>query len=460
MEISRVLDHKLADPAGQQRDVPMDLLQPEGGLIEYFMNNPPYYDEPKIYGFAAVLRKPPEVEEYHKRLAPEISIGMSGGASLDKDRAMWKVIGESVERYSLFMTGRQTVSNTFRNLRKEGEKLLDPDLIYSDTGQDHLYPKQLENVDWSHGFDLSNGTSCLIPTQLIAVPFWNEANERIWRAPITTGAAAGSSLESTIASGIFEVIERDAFMVSWLRQLKISRIINFESHLINSDDRYSALLAQTLGYLSRYHLQPEFFMLPSDLPVPTIMCILKDKTGIGPRFTLGLDTDYSVPKAMLGALEESLQLRPWVRQVQNKGIKRLTAKNGFYDIYNLEQRANLWATNKGYRILEKWLNFSATVDFESITNSDQDLKIADLVNLIKQSGNNVYFIDLTEFCPPAVVSKGIRAGKIIIPGFQPLYLIEQYADFVLSRLNSAETRLKTISALANGALQKFPHPML
>ncbi len=98
---------------GDYKNPPTDLLFEQSELVEYYMNNPPYYDEPKVYGFASLLHKSSSVKKYNTQVAPEIFIGFAGGASIDKNRALWKVIGESIERYALFMNNRISIKRLF-----------------------------------------------------------------------------------------------------------------------------------------------------------------------------------------------------------------------------------------------------------------------------------------------------------------------------------------------------------
>lgn len=455
-----LLKTTLSDCIGGSDKPPTELLLPKGGLIDYYMNNPPYYDEPKIYGFASIIKKSTEVEEYYKKLSAEISIGFAGGASLNKDKALWKVIGESIERYALFMNGRKSIKGSYNELKQQNKKLLDPNQIVYSTLKSQPKNNRNTSVDWVSGYNLSHGTKCFIPTQLIAVPYWDSGKETIWRAPITTGAATGSSIQAAIFNGLCEVIERDAFMVSWLRQLVVKRIINFKKIKSITEDKHSQLLSKTLTLLDRYKLSPEFYLLPNDTLLPTVMCILKDTTKVGPPFTVGLDTDLSIVKTMLGALEESLQLRPWVRQVHDKNISKPMMKNGKYDLYNLEQRANLWTGSAALKHLDNWLLNAEEIHMDKIKSYSSKETLKNLVNQISSLNATVYFSDLTKYTPKKVQDRKLSTVKVVIPEYQPLYLIEKYADYVRERLYSAEKRLNCKSLLTGESLQTFPHPML
>ena len=444
---------------GDYSNPPTNLLLTENRLVEFYMNNPPYYDEPKVYGFASLLHKSSSIKKYHARIAPEIFIGFAGGASIDKNRALWKVIGESVERYALFMNGRESIKGSFNQLSKK-KNLIDPQIISSSKDKAQFNDKRNVILDWIPGHDLTNQKNCLIPTQLVAVPYWDCGKEIIWRAPITTGAATGSSLKSAIFNGLCEVIERDAFMVSWLKQLQLKRIIDYQKVIEQYSDKYSDLLLKTLLTVQRYNLSPEFYILPNDTTIHSIMCILRDETTIGPPITVGLDADLSIVKTMLGALEECLQLRPWIRQLYETEKNNPTKNETSFSIENLEQRAILWTKNKSIRLINHWLKQSQTIQFKNILRSNDTQKLCDLVNSIGKQNATIYFTNLTKYSPISVREKKLFTVKVIIPEYQPLYLIERFADHVWERLSSAEKRLKSKSLISNNSLQKHPHPML
>ncbi len=295
---------------------------------------------------------------------------------------------------------------------------------------------------------------------MVAVPYWDCGNETIWRAPITTGAATGSSIKSAIFSSLCEVIERDAFMVSWLKQLQLKRIVNYEKVILKISDKYSDLLIRTLQSVQRYYLSPEFYILPNDTSIHSIMCVLRDKTKIGPPISVGLDADLSIIKTMLGALEECLQLRPWIRQLyENDKFKSVKSKISF-DIENLEQRALLWTSDKSVSVINNWLNQSETIRLDNTLTKTNTQKLKDLINAISKNKATVYFTDLTKYTPKSVHIKKLFTVKVIIPEYQPLYLIERLADHVWERLTSAEERLNSKSLIDKNKLQTYPHPML
>src|ERR1051326_8578824 len=180
---------------------PLTVLDSSFGLVKSFSNNPPYYDEPKLFSMAAVLNLPDHIQSYIDEIAPDLAVGFAGGASLNKDRALWKVAGESIERYALILQNAKYVISDFSSLLEDSA--LDPNTIVA--GTEPIPPNRHSSViSWVNGFRIFDGQQKLIPTQLVAVPHIFAESEIVWRSPITTGAAAASCLEEALYLGLSE----------------------------------------------------------------------------------------------------------------------------------------------------------------------------------------------------------------------------------------------------------------
>ncbi len=104
--------------------------------------------------------------------------------------------------------------------------------------------------------------------------------------PISTGAAAGGCLASALVRGIYEVIERDAFMISYLNKL--------ENDKVDLEKIPDARITTLLSILNRYRIEGHIMDITSDLGVPTFVTILVDRTGIGPAIHCGLKTSFLI----------------------------------------------------------------------------------------------------------------------------------------------------------------------
>src|ERR1043166_8592474 len=199
------LGWKLADRRKRSFDATYLLSQPVGLVAEYW-NIPPFNDEPKLFHMRARLAAHAVGKALRKGVNDNV-----GATSLDRERSICKLVGEAAERRSLLVN--QFLPNKFATYRQlRSSRAVDPRCIPFGVAP----PKRdvaNDRVEWTLGINLLTQAPLWIPSQLVFVPHLFRKGEVIWRAPITTGAAAGTSIEDALYAGICEVVERDAFMV-------------------------------------------------------------------------------------------------------------------------------------------------------------------------------------------------------------------------------------------------------
>jgi ribosomal protein S12 methylthiotransferase accessory factor len=435
--------------------LPTEFFKRKYNVVKQYYNIPPYNDEPKFYHIAVQVNISPHLRKgVHIDLSKE-RLDLASGTSLEKNRALWKAVGEAVERYALWPRAAPLEYASFDSFPLD--MAIDPNSICAGTTaaciDKHSFPMQ-----WIEGFSVKDGRGVRIPGQMVYVPYFAREGEFVFRVPITTGAAAGFSLEDALYKGICEVIERDAFMVAWLRQLKLTEIIP-DIEVPGCPEEY--LLLKTINSALRYKLNPRFFLLPSDTPTTTILCTLWDLTNHIPKVTIGMKTDFSLMLGLLGSLEEAHQIRAWTRRLYKEMAEQPVTENLPLSPQTLEERAILWLADDSIRHLSSWLeNCSDCIKASSYPISYSSTSLGELIEDIRKSGCTVYGVDLSDNLPSGLKATGFKVVKAIIPEFQPLYLDERHKDYAWNRLLSAESRLDVKSLGSPQALTSFPHPFL
>jgi ribosomal protein S12 methylthiotransferase accessory factor len=427
---------------------PLSLLDEEYGLVADWNNLPPYYDEPRMFHFIGRLPAVLEMEEEDQQWLDETNaVVTAGGCSFDKTKALWKLVGEAVEREALIF--RENLPIKYDSYEKLDEPAIDPNTIPAGKGFDHD-DRRAMCMGWVSGRNLYNQESIWIPAQLIYVPYFYQDGEAIIRSPMSTGAAAANSLENALYCGLSEIVERDAFMVAWLKQLPL-KYLPFS--MVSDSTEPGRLIHKTKASMERYRLKPSLFVLPTDVTSNVVMCVLEDKSGIGPAISIGAKASWSMESAVIGALEEAQQLRPWLRSMlENDGVHTIERKS--MDKIGLDERARLWLSEVAVKSASGWLSNASEL---TEMPSDQPSKLITLLQSIENAGGNCYFVNLTT---KKLENIGLYVVKALVPEFQPLYLDEQYADFVLQRLDGCENRLGAIPRRKQGAVEPFPHPFL
>ena len=141
-------------------------------------------------------------------------------------------------------------------------------------------------------------------------------------------------------------------------------------------------LTSILSILDRYALELTIFDLRTDLQIPVYAAVLLDTTGKGPAVSLGLKAGFDTIRAIIGAIEEALMTRTWIRD------KYIYQKKEFdmpKKIETIDQRAYFWFKP------EKIKYFSFLFNGEKMNKP----KLKDTVKIRKDLETNiVYFSGL------------------------------------------------------------------
>lgn len=425
---------KLLSFIGKDRNLPIEKVYQEIA----------YNDEPKIYSFTAELKNTAEFTD-------GFSVDkFAGGCSLSKEKALLKTLGEVLERYSLSIYRKKNFNwNNYNNL--EGEKIDPQNFVFFSQKYFHAKPKfksyvnKNDELNWTKGFSLTQKEEILIPAQLIFVPYRFEQKEPVIRFPITTGAACYSSLKGAILRGLLEVIERDAFMIYYLNKLS-PNIINIE----NCSDE---LLKKIAFSIKKYNLELYVLDISTDVPVYSILTIIIDKTGLGPAISLGMKSDLSLKNAILGAIDEAFQSRPWIRTILLKKklkIKKEIQKRKY--LYNLEERGVFWSKIQMINKIKIFLS-GKKISIENLSLK-KTKNLDTLLKWFKKENIEVIYKDVTT---SNIKKEKIHIVKVLVPTFQPLYLDERFPYWKGKRLREVPPKLGFNSLKT---VNQFPHPFL
>lgn len=411
-------------------------------LIKFYKNLR-YNDEPQLFQYTAISK----------------GNVWGGGMSFDRNKAKNKAIGESIERYCLEKYDKNSFVYSSANSLKDD--FLNLNSITSVSREQKKNPNcngfiitKNSKLNWIIGRSLLNNKKVLIPAQLIYVPYLYEKHEPILRLPITTGAALGTDLYSALIRGMFEVIERDSFMIFYLNRLSAPEV-NLEMS--------SLRLRRIKQCFKRYRLDLRLFDITSDLKVPVFMAILIDSTGIGPWISVGLKSGFNKEEVAIGAIEEAQHTRGWMRDeklsVSKKEYKQLTERTK--NISTTRERGLFWYSDRNASRLDFWLNSignkKITIHKEKLFKNDERGNFLKVKEILKNNRMDAYYVDTTI---PEVSELGFYVVKVVIPELQPLYLDEEYPYLGGKRLHQVPIKLGYRKENQKINLNRFPHPFL
>ncbi len=388
----------------------------------------------------------------------------TGADFLSKEKSIWKSIAEATERYlwysSDYFYKNLLKKSSYKNIKNNALN------IFSLSGfsqeQKNKFPilQFNENTiyNWTSVISLILKRKIFLPIQLISAFYFNQKVKRsnnldkkiepMLRWCVTTGLSTGRNLEEAVVKGICEVIERDAFMISYLNRLS-PPIIDLE-YLSAQDEE----IAKIIKNFKRYNLEIYALLLPTDFSnIHIITAIIIDHTGLGPALSIGASADFDIKTVFLDALSESLSVR-----------FSLKFKNRFKNEIDLnkvgqEERIMYWAKPENLPKIDfffKGEKIKIDLDKNLYEIADdkkyykEKLKI--LTKELKEKNYEACYAELTT---KEIKKLGLRTVFVVIPELQPLHLDESIPYFGGKRLKEVPLKL---GYQPLEELNQIPHP--
>jgi ribosomal protein S12 methylthiotransferase accessory factor len=388
---------------------PRDILSPideRTGLIRWLVDLPIDPGAPTIFNCSAQMAT---VERYaHIHFHTE-----SGGAGLTRRAARTAALGEAMERYCAGMYSpehlrfgtAEELSATYPVAHPDSFALFHPDQRVS-------YPPFTTEVPlaWVWGYSLARHAPLLAPACLVYMPYdppFRERGERIVAGAVSTGLACGRSLEEAVLRGVYETVERDAFVITWLNRLPMPQVD------LTRSEGLSRLYHERLR---RNRLEYFLIDITTDIPIPTLFCVLIDRAMSPPMVTVGGASHLDPMKAATKALLEAVQTREWAKYLgREKPTPPLPG-----DVKTFEEHVVLYAYGDMLSEVDFLIRNEPRCTIDQHPNrasGDPKSDLATTVNLLSGRGQEVIALDLTTM---DVEQCGYRVTKVLIPGLQPL----------------------------------------
>ena len=315
----------------------------------------------------------------------------AAGVAVDWNAAFVKAIGEALERYGagVYRASSFDVAPT--------EVLEDPvppsSFVLSPAFDD---PDPTEPIPWIPGESLHDSREVQLPAEFVVFP----PPARRHAPSITTGLGLGTSGVGALLSGLYEVVERDATMLSWYS--------SFEPLGLEIDDAEFRTLARR-ARAEDLSVTPLLVTQDVDVPVVTVAVHREDEW---PRFAVGSGADLDPAAAARSALSEALQ--NWM-ELRGMGPERAAE-----DPSAIARYADFPAEARGM------IEPGATVDADGL-GSEQAPTGADeleaVLGRLEAVGLEAYAARLT---PSDVEALGFEVVRVVVPGAQPLFTGERF----------------------------------
>jgi len=366
-----------------------ELYKPSGSVEDYSLSEPIGIHPV----FSSRITHIAKVPHFYTHLFLTYTQGgiFGEGSSIDVQRALLTSVYEGMERYLATLYDPQTLLyGSYRDLRPEAvdvkELVLMCEWEYENANYPYVkYGDELK-LHWLRCYEIRDGDLVprLIPATLAILRYsWTNPSER-FTATLSPGTASGPTYAAAVLHGLYELIERDAFVITWLNKLSCPKIKvkTFTSQgLTNSYRR-----------LREDGFQVDFINITTELKIPVVLTIItqgKTKLSRTNYMAFGLGSNLNLLKALERSYAEALELM--VNYYDFNDPRKINLRNrkikipGF-DLERYFDQCSFLAASKEETDLANLVTAAPKDCFSELTES--------LLRLSKR-GLKTYFADLT-----------------------------------------------------------------
>ncbi|MET9551446.1 TOMM precursor leader peptide-binding protein [Streptomyces sp. NPDC006645] len=209
---------------------------------------------------------------------------------------------EGLERYAGMRSRAKTagVHGSLNGLRAAGERTLDPREVGLYSAEFHRANPRVtpfhpdRELPWVWGYSLRDHQPVLVPEVLTYYHAPGLENRFVQES--SNGCASGGCMEEAVYFGLMEVVERDAFLLTWYGKAALPEL----------DPRTSTRAAtrQMVDRLEMYGYEARFFDTRISFPIPVITGVAVRPDGGSGRMCFGAGAGLDPESALSGALCE------------------------------------------------------------------------------------------------------------------------------------------------------------
>lgn len=336
---------------------------------------------------------------------------------------------EALERYSSGIVNEEELIKATKN--EPGEKAIDPRkfVAYSEKQiKEPVFPLNLFSENniyyWKDIEDFESGRTKYLPVECIYYPVDTELAPNRYTFGNSSGVASGLSFEAAARRGIYEAIERDAFMITWLNRITPPHF-DLPSLPQKLRNRIEGINSQ--GY--------EVFLVDLTLDLAPVILAAAISHSQKSALMLGMSSDLNVEKAIHSALAEVERQLYW-EQRSDTEVEYLESEKEIEGVFDhmafyasperLTHASFLWSGDE----------VSLTDKVGMIYNGGGELET--LVSILKNESIDLLTVDMT--CP-ALDDLGVKVVRAIPLGLVPISFGYGMEPLGMQRLEKVPNKL-------------------
>lgn len=379
----------------------------------------------------------------------------SGGASAHRGLAVAKAIGEAVERYCSAIYDKESLP--FTSFEEATFMCVPPGefALYSqEQFQRPDFPyvpfEPMTPVRWTPTVDMGTGETWYVPAAMVYMPYYYnlESGEAPITQSISTGLACHCSQEEAAISAICEVIERDAFLITWQAQMARPKI---DLDTLSHDNR------DLVSRFERTGNPVTLFSLMMDHGIPAVLAVSRCLAKDGPALCFAASADIDSESAVRKSLEELAHTRRLAQSLKSS-MPSIEANTSFEAVSHQDAHLRFYGDHENSHLANFLFASEGRVAFQdipSLSTGQPDIDLEVLVNRIRSVNHRVLVADLTT---PDVGDLGLSIVRAVIPGFHHLFMGHALRCLGGSRLWEIPQQLGYLGVTREGGDNPVPHP--
>ena len=425
-------------------------LREEGVLKDYMIRKFRYNDIPSFF---RIDMMPAYKDRITDGRIPRKLFAHGFGKSIET--VFSQALGEFLERYFLTLYRRDALLRASPAILKRKKfNCIDLNLIagFSEKQKDRIsrYKWDEESIfSWEWTERIATKGKVLVPAQLVYWTYALEEREPRLRETNTNGAGGYFSREGAILSGLYELIQRDAFVIFWLNSISPPKI---DPATVPSEE-FQELYQASIRYGFKVHC----LNITSDIGIPIFAVIIEDETKNWPRLSMGMGCNIDPLKALNRAFIEAWSVYDWLRPRTPYSLKEQYIPFSDSSI-GQDERCSLFANPLFYEKVSFLLggqehSFSDSLSVVPPLNSEKE-EMNHLVEHIEGLGDG-YQVYAFEAKSSILSTIGYHSVRVIVPKLVSLYLHEIHAPLGAKRLKEMPLKLGLHQA---EEFNPIPHP--
>ncbi|MGV7002168.1 TOMM precursor leader peptide-binding protein [Priestia megaterium] len=274
----------------------------------------------------------------------------------------------------------------------------------------------MKKMKWVWGYSLIQERGLLVPETYAYYGLnYRDSVQNGFVYEISNGCALGGQLIEATVHGLFEVIERDAFLISWYtkRPLKKIRRSSISNETIN-------LMIAKFEYEKDYQLN--FYDMTLDSQVPCILAVAKNNTDEGINILCAAGCNLDINKAIEGALHELCGILDALQKKFHQRKNELLKMSRNYSLVrSMEDHALLYGLKELESEFDFLLKNNGEIDIHEICSlpftNNLYTDIEEILKQFKKLDLDIVVVDQTS---GEIKEDHLSCVKVIVPGMLPM----------------------------------------